>query len=98
MSDAIEFWSSTHDATTDMWRCFEAFTRFAFWQLAPGIDLPGSGSPIAALEKLKDRILTVVNSSPGLSEDTPSMWSGDAKEMYYTVVLVDQLLSHGGDT
>src|SRR4051812_28900493 len=54
-------------------------------------------SPIEALEKLKDRIIAAFSASTHRDESTRKIWCGDAKEMYYRLVLVHQILSQGGD-
>jgi hypothetical protein len=81
-----------------MWRWAGAFTRFMVWQLASESDFSAGSSLVVALEGLKDRILAAVDACPQLSEDTRSMWRGDAKEMYYLVRLAEHLLSHDVDT
>ena len=48
-------------------------------------------NPVYLLEQLKDRILAAFAHRPEVS----SIWSSDAKEMYYSMVMVDQLVSRG---
>lgn len=55
-------------------------------------------NPIWALHNLKDRIIATFNAHPEIDEAARSMWCGDTKGMYYTVVSVDGLLSHSGNT
>jgi hypothetical protein len=49
------------------------------------------------MENLKDRIIAAFNAHTGLDEGARKMWCGDTKEMYYTVVSIDGLLSHSGN-
>jgi len=80
-----------------MLRWLGAFTEFVVRRLAPETDFAAGQNPIYLLEKLKDQILAAIDASSHLDDATRSMWRGDAKEMYYNVVLVDQFLSSGLD-
>jgi hypothetical protein len=54
-------------------------------------------NPIWPLEKLKDRIIAAFNAHTELDEASRSMWCGDAKEMYYSTVLADQMVSRAAN-
>jgi hypothetical protein len=56
-----------------------------------------SENPIRLLQELKDQIIAAFKARTELDDATRNIWSGDAKEMYYTVVAADGLLSRLGD-
>jgi hypothetical protein len=54
-------------------------------------------NPIWSLEKLKDQIIAAFNTHTELDEGTRRIWYGDTKEMYYSMVLADQMISRAAD-
>jgi len=53
---------------------------------------------IRRLEDIKDRIIELIGSRTVPDETTRAQWIGDAKETYYTIVMVSDLLRPGAGT
>jgi hypothetical protein len=61
------------------------------------VNSPSADNPIWSLEDLKDRIIAAISAST-LDDAVKTMWCGDAREMYYGILLLNERLAQPPDT
>jgi hypothetical protein len=76
---------------TNQHEYFEIFYNHA------AVNSPSADNPIRSLEELKDRIISAISAST-LDDAVKTMWSGDAREMYYGILLLNERLTQPPDT